>query len=144
MRLKCPVDGVDMDEKTVEVVETVKLDVCPKCDGIWMDKGELRSVSKDELIEYKFTDRDEGARLCPRCKSRMKREELNGVVVDSCGCGIYFDKGEADKILGRRLAFRAGEGYSVGVTVDMLKELISKGKIAVGTCEIRLLKEHSD
>ncbi|MCU0476754.1 MAG: zf-TFIIB domain-containing protein [Anaerolineae bacterium] len=41
--MKCPVDGTDLLMTTREGVE---IDYCPKCRGIWLDRGEL-----DKLIE---------------------------------------------------------------------------------------------
>jgi len=36
--MKCPKDGADLQEREVE---SVKVDVCPECQGIWLDHGEL-------------------------------------------------------------------------------------------------------
>lgn len=41
---KCPVDGSDMDKK--RVLDKFLIDRCPKCEGIWFDKGELRVVQQ--------------------------------------------------------------------------------------------------
>jgi Zn-finger nucleic acid-binding protein len=131
-----------MELKTVEVIDPIDLDVCPKCDGVWMDKGELKRVSKDELIELRMSEKGEGLRLCPRCRGRMHRSEINGVVLDECDCGVYFDKGEVDKVIGKKLAYKTKDGgYSVGLTVAQLKELIDKRKIRVDSLEIRIIQE---
>jgi Zn-finger nucleic acid-binding protein len=142
---KCPVDGSEMEEKTVEVIDPVVLDVCLKCDGIWMDKGELKRISKDELIELRLSEKGRGIRMCPRCRNPMHRSELNGIILDECDCGIYFDKGEVEKVIGKRLAYKSKDGnYSIGVTATQLKELISKGNVKVESLEIRLIKEKDD
>jgi Zn-finger nucleic acid-binding protein len=39
---KCPVDGSDMDKK--RVLDKFLIDWCPRCEGIWFDKGELKAV----------------------------------------------------------------------------------------------------
>jgi uncharacterized protein len=41
--MKCPIDGADllMTER-----QGIEIDYCPKCRGIWLDRGEL-----DKLIE---------------------------------------------------------------------------------------------
>ena len=41
--MKCPIDGSDllMTER-----QGIEIDYCPKCRGIWLDRGEL-----DKLIE---------------------------------------------------------------------------------------------
>lgn len=41
--MNCPVDGTELRMTTREGVE---IDYCPKCRGIWLDRGEL-----DKLIE---------------------------------------------------------------------------------------------
>jgi len=142
---KCPVDGAEMEEKTIDIIDTVVLDSCPKCDGIWMDKGELQRVTKDELIEYRLDRKDQGFRLCPRCQKRMERSQLHGVIVDDCACGIYFDKGEVDKVMGKRLALKSTDGgLSISVTVPQLHELIAKKSIKIDNLEIRLIREKDD
>ena len=35
---KCPRDGADLKEQHVE---NVKIDECPECGGVWLDRGEL-------------------------------------------------------------------------------------------------------
>lgn len=42
---QCPLDGSDYYE---HAFGSVIMDICPKCDGIWLDKGEMAKV-KDEL-----------------------------------------------------------------------------------------------
>ena len=39
--LKCPACGVDMQYMTVE---GVTIDHCPKCEGVWLDDGELKKL----------------------------------------------------------------------------------------------------
>ncbi len=44
--MKCPKCGADLQEKEHE---SIKVDVCPECHGLWMDQGEvdiLRRVSQ--------------------------------------------------------------------------------------------------
>ena len=36
--MKCPKCGADLEEKAFG---EVKVDVCPECDGVWLDKGEM-------------------------------------------------------------------------------------------------------
>ena len=42
---KCPLDGDDYFEHRYG---TVMIDICPTCDGIWLDQGELAKI-KEEL-----------------------------------------------------------------------------------------------
>ena len=40
---KCPIDGADMKK---ECYEDIIIDRCPKCNGIWLDGGELEAIKK--------------------------------------------------------------------------------------------------
>jgi hypothetical protein len=40
-RLRCPRDGGDLEERAFQ---NVRIDVCPKCHGVWLDTGELEMV----------------------------------------------------------------------------------------------------
>lgn len=40
---KCPRDGADLKEQHAE---HVKIDECPECGGIWLDKGELDQLQR--------------------------------------------------------------------------------------------------
>ena len=46
--MKCPKCGADLGEKEIG---QVKIDVCPECDGVWLDKGEI------ELLRHVDTSR---------------------------------------------------------------------------------------
>lgn len=41
--MKCPIDNVDLQ---MTERQNVEIDYCPKCRGIWLDRGEL-----DKIIE---------------------------------------------------------------------------------------------
>ncbi|MBN1152117.1 MAG: zf-TFIIB domain-containing protein [Dehalococcoidia bacterium] len=43
-RLRCPICRKKMDKRLLGVTEPVLADVCPSCDGLWLDKGELEQV----------------------------------------------------------------------------------------------------
>ncbi|MFH1055725.1 MAG: zf-TFIIB domain-containing protein [Candidatus Altiarchaeota archaeon] len=139
--VKCPADGCEMEERNVDVVDTVVLDSCPKCDGVWMDRGELKRVSKDELIEHKLAEKNEGSRMCPRCRQYMRRAELNGVILDECSCGIYFDKGEVDRVVGKKIVLNSRDDiHTLGVTVPQMQELLHNGILKVDSVELRLIR----
>lgn len=40
--MKCPKDGADLKER---VFHNVKIDGCPECNGVWLDKGELEILA---------------------------------------------------------------------------------------------------
>jgi uncharacterized protein len=37
-KIKCPRDGGELEERAFQ---NLKVDVCPKCNGVWLDAGEL-------------------------------------------------------------------------------------------------------
>ena len=41
--IKCPRDGTELKEQHVE---DVKIDECPKCGGVWLDRGELDQLKR--------------------------------------------------------------------------------------------------
>jgi len=42
--LKCPLCHKAMNKRFLGIGEPVVADVCPACDGLWLDKGELEQV----------------------------------------------------------------------------------------------------
>lgn len=48
----CPLDGASYYE---HAFGSIMLDICPECDGIWLDKGELAKI-RDELKAQKIPD----------------------------------------------------------------------------------------
>lgn len=74
-----------------EVTEAATVDACPKCFGVWYDKGELAVPLKLETLA-------ESGLGCPRCGQRLKVGQAEGgkLVLDHChGCGgVWFDMGE--------------------------------------------------
>lgn len=48
LKAKCPHKGCECDMKEVDF-ENIKIDVCEKCGGVWLDGGELAQLmQKDE------------------------------------------------------------------------------------------------
>ena len=52
--MKCPVDGAELAMSNREGIE---IDYCPKCRGVWLDRGELDKIIErsagDEPREYR-------------------------------------------------------------------------------------------
>jgi Zn-finger nucleic acid-binding protein len=82
----------------------VKVDACPKCSGIYLDKGEiLRLTGKPSLNKYltKMVGVDsDSTLLCPGCGGIMDLEDAAGVKVDVCiTCfGLWLDAGELQQL----------------------------------------------
>jgi len=115
--MKCPRDGTELARVNILGIE---LDKCHKCDGIWLDRGELERLrdSKvedlEEVIEKKYGDpefREGGVDAhmrCPRCVDAPLRRQgytyVNPVEIDRCTkCyGIWIDDGELNVIIGEK------------------------------------------
>ena len=106
--IKCPKCATSLESKTLE---TIPVDQCPTCHGIWFDEQELQSVltrshdlssglhgrSRDPSLDQK-----RGA--CPRDKSGMLRAFSTTderIVLDMClDChGLWLDGGELDRLI---------------------------------------------
>lgn len=90
----------------------VEVDYCPRCEGLWLDTGEIEHLLQEhggaevnpirDFLDQK--GRSESGRqpyLCPRCDRPMR--EISGraadgteLILDRCprGDGLWFDKGE--------------------------------------------------
>lgn len=62
--MKCPVDESDL---TMSERQGIEIDYCPKCRGVWLDRGEL-----DKLIE-----RSENQSSSHYEKNRNQRDNRN-------------------------------------------------------------------
>jgi uncharacterized protein len=67
--MQCPIDGSDL---VMTERQGIEIDYCPKCRGVWLDRGEL-----DKIIE-----RSTGTALAPPVQERRPepryREEDRG------------------------------------------------------------------
>jgi len=106
--MKCPKCS-DGELREMELPENVTIDMCPKCKGIWYDRGEVgfqQELERDipELETVEKTKRPTG-NDCPRCADGTKLEEMryaveSDLMIDRCPkCeGIFLDKGELSKL----------------------------------------------
>jgi len=81
--------------------QQIELDYCLKCEGIWLDQGELEFVLKlpTSRIDLSAVESfSKSKRRCPRCRKRMVKGNFpnSTVEVDICrrDGGIWLDKGE--------------------------------------------------
>ncbi|OGO00650.1 MAG: hypothetical protein A2Y90_02875 [Chloroflexi bacterium RBG_13_52_12] len=108
----CPVCGKDA---LIVEYESIELDYCPGCHGVWFDSGELELLLEAagmDSINY-FLDgvthslevaASEKKHRCPVCRGKMKKvhiDEDKKIVVDVCngGHGIWFDGGEVNSLV---------------------------------------------
>jgi len=98
--MRCPRDGAE----TVATQGTGRgrfdLDVCPTCQGVWFDRGEITKASKDPEVERLILQYAAGASTlsCPRDGHAMARRPVGEASLDVCpGCkGVWMDAGEME------------------------------------------------
>jgi Zn-finger nucleic acid-binding protein len=103
--------------------ESIELDHCPWCRGLWFDTGELEllaerfeGVAGPDIAALQPVATAEKARRCPRCSARMDKVragQVPEVLLDRCpkGHGLWFDHGELGALLSQ-----LGGGVAVGAT----------------------------
>ncbi|MDY6965863.1 MAG: zf-TFIIB domain-containing protein [Halobacteriota archaeon] len=104
-KLDCPICWVEMDRREVEVPgPNVLIDICPKCEGIWLDHGELNKLLRDRKLSDYLTKhigtKSKSKLVCPRCGGLMDIEKAEDVEIDVClKCnGVWLDYGELGKL----------------------------------------------
>ncbi len=136
--MKCPKDAAKMEDL---VVDGLPFGVCPHCDGVWMDWGDLKKASNNMITEYELIFRGESKRICPKCGKKMNKADLHSVVIEECACGLFFDRGEAEKVLGSvgsRLGIAKQAGGTIALTREELKKLAETGRLVVGETTLTL------
>lgn len=91
-------------------LESIEVDYCPECCGLWLDGGELEILLDDAdsakklLDSMKSSSIKEDFRKCPICRKKMHKIAVaddNNLVIDKCPSnhGLWFDKNELKDIL---------------------------------------------
>jgi len=106
----------------------LEVDLCPKCGGLWLDRGEINRAAKLPPAEL---DRlrtlltgsagpppipTENKAPCPSCDGRLAEVMLGAVRVDYCDkChGIFLDRGELeDAVAAARVSSRDTSSHDV-------------------------------
>lgn len=99
--MNCPVDKEPM---LIVEYDSVEIDYCAACGGIWLDEGELEillgHVEADAVaLTGGRAQSKERARRCPVCNKKMLKETTPSeppVTYDRCprAHGLWFDQGE--------------------------------------------------
>jgi Zn-finger nucleic acid-binding protein len=105
---RCPRCGVALEATRGEASE---IELCPRCGGMWLDRGEFRLATAEANVYRDFELKDEYQRPavredfrylpCVRCGKQMVRENfrrISGVIIDRCVHGVWLDAGELEKI----------------------------------------------
>ena len=113
--MRCPRCRTDL---VPERYEGTEIDRCPRCEGVWLDTGELtrivdtvrvaipRRVVRETLAAaFGGVPPDEVRTItpCPRCNAptqAINYDYASGVVLDRCpdGHGTWLDAGELEKV----------------------------------------------
>ena len=140
--MKCPVDGSTLESYQVESVEVEK---CPDCQGLWFTKSELHQAEEAEGIDENWLDFDlwsdqdsfkaeKSSRKCPVCNQIMATIMYDDteVQVDYCmeGHGLWLDHGEFERIidsLRHELLSKSLPEY-ISLSLDEAKEVFTGEK----------------
>lgn len=109
MDRECPRCHVTLEEREHEIPGfNVKADHCPECQGIFLDKNELKKLTGQRNINQLITEYlgvDVGSELlCPSCGGLMDDEHFEGeaakITIDVCTTchGVWLDDGELDAL----------------------------------------------
>ena len=96
-----------LDRATFQGLE---VDLCPKCGGLWLDRGEITRAAQlpeKELARLRNLLRGSSGpppvptankAPCPACEGQLSEVLLGQVHVDYCGTchGIFLDRGELE------------------------------------------------
>ena len=92
------------------IFEGVEVDLCGRCGGLWLDRGEITRVARlpeAELTRLRDLLADDGGPAamptenvvpCPACAGTLWEVTLGAVHVEYCGAchGIFLDRGELE------------------------------------------------
>lgn len=106
--LQCPRCQVQLRESKLWEFGRATLDVCPRCYGLWLDKGELDRLDGSvwsNVEEHHFHDveGDHLSSVCPKCLTELdpvSATDYSNVIVDRCPkcAGFWLDHGELDRM----------------------------------------------
>jgi uncharacterized protein len=118
----CPTCKSDM---IVLEYDSIELDYCTECNGVWFDAGELdlllQSIDIDsdcpflkDLVNASEAESPEKKRKCPICNKKMKKVSFGqkqAIIIDVCqqGDGLWLDGGELEQLI-KHLSEKTQEG----------------------------------
>jgi Zn-finger nucleic acid-binding protein len=153
---RCPACGANLDRYRIHGME---FEGCPKCQGAWLEKDELRKLKNtvndgqlhwlnDEIDHLEKTSVVSSSRACPECPSSKLKSVVFGhsaVVLDWCPTchGTWLDRGEFDGIAGylrdeatsakpREIGSEIGQDLKAAVTGSPEGRLAELGNAAAG------------
>ena len=116
--MKCPKCHSSLRTSDLGEYGFIVLDVCPRCEGSWFDKGELDRLDKSlwtnaEELEFLRMGGDRECLACPKCRVGMvslSPIDARNVVVERCPLceGFWLNAGDLGEI--QDLAARMDSG----------------------------------
>ncbi len=123
-KMHCPRCSVKLHEVGMGATSKVKLDVCPRCHGLWLDKGELDRMDESiwaNVEEHPFhvSEDDHKQTSCPKCTidlNPVSPADFGDVIVDRCPTceGFWLDHGELDRMRDVATAIDSGTSAPSG------------------------------
>ena len=106
---QCPRCNTSLE---LHLKEKEEYDLCPKCGGLWLDRGEFHRATRESDV---YTKENNGNQYphpplqesityipCVRCHKMMNRKNfarISGIIIDECSRhGVWLDAGELEKI----------------------------------------------
>ena len=101
-KYECHKCWVEMKKEEIDTFgPNIIIDVCPKCKGIWLDKGELlKDIILTNYLNNHIGTKSRSPMVCPRCGMTMDIEKAEDIEVDVClTCGgVWLDENELEKL----------------------------------------------
>ena len=132
-KVECPRCWVEMVRHEVEVFgPNIEVDICPKCEGTWLDSRELHKVLGDRNLANYLTKeigtKSESPLVCPRCRHLMDLELADDVEVDVClNCnGVWLDAGELESLKDK--SEEGFEGDEIAKAEERWEEMVARNR----------------
>ena len=132
-RIDCPKCNIQTNRHEIEIFgPNIFIDICPKCNGTWLDNGELNKILKDrKLSDYLTEDigtQSKSKLVCPRCGGLMDIETADDVEVDVClTChGVWLDAGELGDLKAKSV--EGFEGDEIEKAEERWEENVNKNR----------------
>jgi uncharacterized protein len=119
--------------------DSIELDWCPWCKGLWFDAGEIELLAErfegvhgPDLASLAAVEIDEAVRPCPRCEVAMAKVGAGDsprVVIDRCprGHGMWLDHGELGTLLGQLgRGVAGGADHAVGFLGETFRAVVAE------------------
>ena len=131
--ISCPRCFVNAVQIKVELFgPDIYIDFCPKCQGVWLDHGELKKLIKDRKLSDYLTEhigtQSKSKLVCPRCGGLMDIESADDIEVDVClPCrGVWLDRGELEDL--RSKVKEGFEGDAMEKAVERFEEDVKRSR----------------